>query len=85
MENCQHKNTASVYIGYSPEKDSLFYKISVCIECGKYIDTLDNLKTFEQRVSKKLGRDWKWKDTYMPEKERKYWKPSETTRFIVNF
>ncbi len=53
-------------IGYDNKKDSLFYKMHVCLDCRKYIDEHGGLKNFQDEVSKKLGYDWQWLDEYMP-------------------
>lgn len=80
--NCTHVREGTVMIGYSPKKDSLLYKMAVCRDCGLYIDSLGHLASFEQNVSKELGRQWKWKETHMTAQELESWRPEDNTRIV---
>ena len=80
--NCTHVRQGTVMIGYSPKKDSLLYKMSACLDCGLYMDSLGHLASFEQDASEELGREWKWKETHMTAQELESWRPEDNTRIV---
>jgi hypothetical protein len=77
-ESCKHIRQSDVLIGPQASADSLLYKMSVCLDCGKYIDNIGDLISFQNLVSKELGYEWRWTEMYMPQDELETLKPDQT-------
>ncbi|MDO8486413.1 MAG: hypothetical protein Q7S77_01805 [Candidatus Staskawiczbacteria bacterium] len=77
-DDCRHPRQQYTLIGHDNTAGSLFYKISVCLDCGKYIDIMGNLIEFQNTVSEKIGMEWRWNDQYMPEDQLATMKPGLT-------
>ncbi|MDZ7611668.1 MAG: hypothetical protein U5L10_02800 [Candidatus Moranbacteria bacterium] len=68
-QDCCHFRREAVLIGYDRKEGALMYQMSVCLDCGKYIDAAGGLRNFEEKVSGILGRQWQWEEEYMPDEE----------------
>lgn len=83
--DCVHLKLKPLMISHDNSPNSLAYKMSVCVDCGKYIDTLGNLKMFEEDVSEKLGKEWKWEETYRTPEEIASWPDGSKNTAYVSY